>query len=193
MSRDMKSRTPARKKSGGSTLVGVFVGVVIGVLIALAVIWYVNVKPAPFVNKAQPEAAPAAKAPTSGGAAGEPVALPGKPGDPVPEKPRFDFYKILPGNAEAIPEPRPAEPAKAADAAKEMFLQAGSFQNPGEADNLKARLALMGLEASVQQIMLGDKVWYRVRLGPYVKIDELNRVRGDLAKAGIDASLAKKD
>jgi hypothetical protein len=41
--------------------------------------------------------------------ASAPVALPGKPGDPVTEKPRFDFYKILPGNAEAIPDPKPEE------------------------------------------------------------------------------------
>lgn len=191
MSRVQKSRVPVRKKSGGGTLVGVFVGVLIGVLMALAVIWYVNRKPAPFVNKAPEAAAPVARPPVPG----EPAALPGKPGDPVPEKPRFDFYKILPGNAEAIPEPanKPAGQAKGGEAPAEMVLQAGSFQNSGEADNLKARLALMGLEASVQQVMLGDKVWYRVRLGPYAKIDEVNRVRGDLAKAGIDASLAKKD
>jgi cell division protein FtsN len=49
------------------------------------------------------------------------------------------------------------------------------------------------LEAQIQQVMLQDKVWYRVRLGPYAKIDDVNRVRAELAKQGIEAAVAKKD
>ena len=79
-------------------------------------------------------------------------------------------------------------------AAKEtIFLQAGSFQTPGDADNQKAKLALLGMEASIQQVMLQDKVWYRVRLGPYAKVDEVNKIRSELAKQGIEAAVAKKD
>ena len=45
-------------------------------------------------------------------------------------------------------------------------------------DNLKARLALSGWEASVQTATLPDKsVRYRVRLGPYDNADELNRLK----------------
>ena len=72
-------------------------------------------------------------------------------------------------------------------------MQTGSFQNAGDADNQKAKLALMGVEASIQQVMLQDKVWYRVRLGPFKKIDDVNSMRSDLAKQGIEASLVKKD
>ena len=72
------------------------------------------------------------------------------------------------------------------------FLQAGSFQNPADADNMKAKLALLGLEASVEPISLPDKgVWYRVRLGPYVSVDEINRMRTQLAQNGVEASLIK--
>ncbi|MFZ2854683.1 MAG: SPOR domain-containing protein, partial [Rhodocyclaceae bacterium] len=128
---------------------------------------------------------------------------PGKPGDPVPQsgdKPRFDFYKILPGNADAIPDPKEAKPAETKgkadkeNALKEpLFLQAGSFQNAGDADNQKARLAMAGAEAAIQQVMVQDKVWFRVRLGPFNKMDELNRMRSDLAKQGIEANVVKKD
>jgi len=41
--------------------------------------------------------------------------------------------------------------------------------------------------------MLQDKVWYRVRLGPYHKMEEVNHLRADLAKQGIDANVVKKD
>ena len=47
--------------------------------------------------------------------------------------------------------------------------------------------------AEVQQVMLQDKVWYRVRLGPFKKMDEVNNVRSELAKQGVDANVVKKD
>jgi cell division protein FtsN len=202
----MKPRKPrvssSRHKSGGNTLVGLFVGLVIGVLGAAAVVWYIYKTPAPFSNKGLAPAVPAT-APQNGAA---PMALPGKPGDPIPQggdKPRFDFYKILPGNAEAIPDPKPADGKGAESKGKNeknekdaalsdpVFLQTGSFQNAADADNQKAKLAMMGSEASVQQVMLQDKVWYRVRLGPFKKMAEVNSTRAELAKQGIEANVVK--
>ncbi|NHC08304.1 SPOR domain-containing protein [Azonexus fungiphilus] len=196
MSRDMKPRkpAPAKKKSGGGTLVGMFIGLVLGVCIAAGVVWYINKAPLPFnANVQNPEAKPAPVQPA------QPMALPGKPGDPVPEK-RFQFYDILPGKADAVPdkaatapEPAKAEPAK--EAAKEskapLFLQAGSFSTAQDADNQKAKLAFMGIESAVQQVMIEDRTLYRVRIGPYFKLEELNKVRSELAKSGIEAQLSK--
>jgi cell division protein FtsN len=51
----------------------------------------------------------------------------------------------------------------------------------------------LGLEATVQQVMLQDRVWYRVRLGPFSKIDDVNRTRSELAKQGVEANVVKKD
>ena len=103
MSRDMKprKRQPAKKKSGGGTLVGMFIGLVLGVGIAAGVVWYLNKSPLPFVDKAQPPAR--ADGNGKNGQASQPLALPGKPGDPLPEK-RFQFYDILPGKADAVPD-----------------------------------------------------------------------------------------
>ena len=213
MSRDMKPRRnqPARKKSGGGTLIGMFIGLVLGVGAAAGVVWYMNKSPLPFVDKSPPprsEAAAAATAAANGKPA-QPLALPGKPGDPIPEK-RFQFYDILPGKTDAVPdkEGKPAVAAKEeikkeeskkeekkAEEPKEskqpLFLQAGSFSTAQDADNQKAKLAFMGVEAVVQQVMVQDKTYYRVRIGPYTKIDELNKTRTELAKSGIEAALAK--
>ncbi|WP_294272416.1 SPOR domain-containing protein [Propionivibrio sp.] len=204
------SKAASRKRAGGGTLLGLFIGLVLGVLAAAGVVWYIYKTPMPFNNKSQPSPVPSpaqsAAQPPGASVAAQPMALPGKPGDPIPQngdKPRFDFYKILPGNAEAIPDPKPAD-QKQADAAKgkndkestlkePLYLQTGSFQSAGDADNQKARLALMGAEASVQQVMLQDKVWYRVRLGPFSKMDEVSNMRSDLAKQGIEANVVKKD
>lgn len=206
MSRDMKPRKnqPVRKKSGGGTLVGMFIGLVLGVGVAAGVVWYLNKSPLPFVEKAQPQARPEANG--KNGQASQPLALPGKPGDPVPEK-RFQFYDILPGKADAVPNKAPPPDAKPAETKKEekkddkkeevkesktpLFLQAGSFSTAQDADNQKAKLAFMGIEAVVQQVMIQDKTFYRVRVGPYTKIDELNKVRAELAKSGVEAQLAK--
>jgi cell division protein FtsN len=208
MNSDTKSRkrtNGTRKSSSGGTLLGLFIGLVIGVLAAASVVWYIYRTPPPFSAKTQPSA-PSAP-PQQQGTPQTPLALPGKPGDPIPQpddKPRFDFYKILPGNGEAIPdpkpvatkpdEPKPGEADKRNNTLKEpVFLQAGSFQNAGDADNQKARLAMMGIEAAVQQVMLQDAVWYRVRLGPLRKIEEVNALRAELARQGIEANIVKKD
>jgi len=201
MSRDMKSRRnePARKKSAGGTLVGMFIGLVLGVGVAAGVVWYMNKAPLPFSAKVQPPSRPEVVA--ANGKPSEPVALPGKPGDPIPEK-RFQFYDILPGKADAVPD-KAGKPEAAKEDKKEekkdepkesktpLFLQVGSFSSAQDADNQKAKLAFMGLEAVIQQVMIQDRTLYRVRVGPYTRIDELNKARADLAKAGIDAQLAK--
>ncbi|MCX7171328.1 MAG: SPOR domain-containing protein, partial [Proteobacteria bacterium] len=61
-----------------------------------------------------------------------------------------------------------------------------------DADNLKAKLALIGLEASVQEVNVPDKgLMHRVRVGPFAKTDEMNRVRTQLAQNGIQATVVK--
>lgn len=83
-----------------------------------------------------------------------------------------------------------AEPtAKPAD---RFWLQAGSFANSAEAENLRARLALAGWEAQLQQGAMPDKaVRYRVRLGPYDNVDELNRIKSELARRGFDVAVIR--
>ncbi|PKO48585.1 MAG: SPOR domain-containing protein [Betaproteobacteria bacterium HGW-Betaproteobacteria-4] len=199
MSRDMKPRRkqPAKKKAAGGTLIGMFIGLVIGVALAAGVVWYINKSPLPFVERVQQPVAANGK----NGQPSQPLALPGKPGDPIPEK-RFQFYDILPGKADAVPDKAPKPEARKEEPKKEekseskesktpLFLQAGSFSTAQDADNQKAKLAFMGIEAVVQQVMIQDKTFYRVRVGPYMKIDELNKVRAELAKSGVEAQLAK--
>lgn len=208
MSRDMKPRRsqPSKKKAAGGTLVGMFIGLVIGIALAAGVVWYLNKSPLPFVDRAQPPAR-GDSANGKNGQPTQPLALPGKPGDPIPEK-RFQFYDILPGKADAVPDKAPKADAKKEEPKKDeakkedkkeepkesktpLFLQAGSFSTAQDADNQKAKLAFMGMEAVVQQVMVQEKTFYRVRVGPYIKIDELNKVRAELAKSGIEAQLSK--
>ena len=189
-----RMRSPAtRKSSSGGFLLGMFVGVVVGLAVALGIAFYLNKTPIPFITAAKPKAAE--KEPAAGDKGGPPIA--GLPQASVTDKPKFDFYKILPGAEEPVSEKELKDRARAAakgqDAAREVyFIQAGSFQNPAEADNQKARLAILGFESSVEPTNLPDKgTWYRVRLGPYTRVDDINRVRQTLAQNGIEANLIK--
>lgn len=190
-----RANPATRSRSGGGFLVGMFAGLVLGLAVALGIAFYLNKTPIPFVSA---KAKPAEKDAKPPAIAGMPT---GTAPTGTPEKPKFDFYKILPGQEETVTEKELKARAAAAaaskggqqDSSKDVyFIQAGSFQNPAEADNQKARLAILGFESSVEPAALPDKgTWYRVRMGPYRKVDEINRVRQTLAQNGIDASLVK--
>jgi cell division protein FtsN len=183
----------SRKRSSGGFLLGMFVGLFIGLTVSLMVAFYLNKSTIPFLTAKKPA--------DKDSAAGKPPAMAGLPQGPPPavttEKPKFDFYKILPGQEETVSEKELRERMRSARSQQEIpkdvyFIQAGSFQNPADADNQKARLAILGFESSVEPANLPDKgTWYRVRLGPYNKLDEINRIRQALAQNNIDASLVK--
>jgi cell division protein FtsN len=85
-----------------------------------------------------------------------------------------------------------AEAAKGAVTKERFWLQAGSFTDEADAENLKAQLAMSGWQAAVQRGTLADKsVRYRVRLGPYDNSDELARVKNQLAQRGYDVAAIK--
>ena len=71
-----------------------------------------------------------------------------------------------------------------------VFIQAGSFSRSQEADNQKAKLAMLGIEAYIQQVMVQDKTFYRVRLGPFNE-KEANNVQRELSAANIQSTMIK--
>jgi cell division protein FtsN len=178
MSRDYKNggNAPGR----GSPLgVGVVIGLLLGLCLALGVALIINKGPNPFVEK------------KSGTPAATPDQKPSAAASGSESKTKFDFYKILPGSEEAVTDKefrRPTTPA-----AKEVyFLQVAAFQNPADADNLKAQLALAGIEAKIQTAQLPDgKIWHRVRIGPFADMNELDASRAALKRNDMEANLIK--
>lgn len=221
MSRDYKpNRHSSRARepvSGGGAFKGILYGLILGLAIAAAVAWWFNRMPSPFIDKtgsasngsaqtpaksaANTSPVPSETPPTPVNAQGEngqPIALPGKPGDPAPEK-RFQFPDILSGKTDgtassdkpAAEVAKPAEVAKTSEATNGFYLMAGSFQKPSDAEAQKANLALIGFDASVQKAVIGEKVWYRVKIGPFKRQDDANRARNELKDNGIDAVPAR--
>lgn len=208
-SRAAPNKRASQKKSSGGTLLGIFVGLVVGISIAFGVVWYLNKSPLPFQNKYEgaPKAeAGKAAAPGTAATPQAPAPLPGKPGDKPTDKQRFEFYNILEGKpaapaGTAAAPVTPAAPAvsvaPAADAkpapTEIYFLQVGAFQKAADADNLKAKLALTGLETSVQEVSIPDKgTMHRVRVGPFRNADEMNRARGLLSQNGVQGTVIKQ-
>ncbi|MEW5967162.1 MAG: SPOR domain-containing protein [Pseudomonadota bacterium] len=160
------------RSGGSSVMAGVLIGLAIAAALAVGLaLWVTGNNP---FKAADPAPAPAT-APTAA-VASEP--------EPAPS---FDFYKVLPGDA-------PAElPAAPAAPALRYYLQAGAFQNPADADNLKAQLALLGIEAVIQTSEVADKgIFHRVRIGPLDAMSEVERTRGLLTQNNIPATLVKE-
>ena len=210
MSRDYKPKnTPASKsRGGGNLLIGIFIGVLLGLGIAVGVAWYMNNNKSPFVikNANRPDkgapgetagvAPPNTTPPAQPGVAAPGGALPPPVGQLTEAKPKLDFYRILPGSEEPV-SPAQIKQAETSPGAAESnrikyYLQAGSFQNAGDADNLRARLALINVEATVLSADLGDKgIWNRVMIGPYATIEDTTQLRRTLAQNGIEATMIK--
>lgn len=114
---------------------------------------------------------------------------------PPPPKPRFDFYTILPEMEVVIPEQEISGKSKQGVPQVEKpgtyVLQAGAFRKFNDAERLKASLALLGIQANVQMATINNETWYRVRIGPYNNLDELNTVRMRLRENAINAVLVK--
>src|SRR5262245_36615707 len=151
MSFDYKQVQAPRSDSSSTFLIGLFFGFLLGLAVAAGIAIYFFKTPIPFADRPKATEKPLA---------GDQKAAEATKTAKADEKPRFDFYRILPGKEETVTERQMREAAKASKpgAPKESyFLQVGSFQNPSDADNLKARLALMGMEANVEPANVAGK------------------------------------
>jgi len=71
------------------------------------------------------------------------------------------------------------------------FLQAGAFRSENDAQSTRARVLMLGLPAQVQAAQLDGAPLYRVRVGPFRGIDEMNRSREQLSRAQIESSIVR--
>ncbi len=105
-------------------------------------------------------------------------------------QPRFDFYTILPEKEVLVPdyEIKTRKRAERVGKAKDTLyvLQAGSFRNYKDADSLKARLALMGIESNIEVAEVGSTRWNRIKIGPFRKMSTVDRIRKRLRQNNID-------
>ena len=115
------------------------------------------------------------------------------------EKPRFEFYTILSELEVFVPEPEveqarpkatphtPNSVTTDSTGSKKYLLQAGSFKNSEDAERLKASLALLGVQSSIQNVTINQDSWHRVRIGPFSNPVRLRETLSTLKQNNIHA------
>jgi len=126
------------------------------------------------------------------------------------QKPTYDFYTVLPekevelpGETAAAAAPTSTAPAPATTAPADagtattpaapaapsgLQLQAGAFGNAGDAEALRARLALVGQMARIETVQANGRTLHRVRLGPYADVAARDAAQKALVEAGVAAA-----
>ena len=182
------------RRQDGNTLLGLVLGVVLGLGIAVVVALFVTKATVPFVSKPTRAAAPTepegAKLPDPN------RSLYAKDAGPAALSPSIPSSSL----STTVIAPPPPNVAPGADGTKApvverapdtsiTMLQAGAFSNADDAESMRGRLALLGFESRVQPADRDGARIFRVRLGPYGRIDDLNRARQRLIENGVEATL----
>jgi cell division protein FtsN len=176
MARDYK---PKRGKPGGfSGWTGLFSGLALGLAVAGVVYLKDHRLDAPVAS--------AGKVIKKRSHGNEPP----EPADSADESKSYAFYEMLPKFEVVVPEKdkdvRPDIKSVPETRSGTYVLQAGSYKNFSDADRVRAKLALQGIESNVQKVTVDNDTWHRIRIGPISKLDELNRLRQILRKADVD-------
>ena len=206
------------KQQRGSTLLGLIIGALFGLGAALAVAVYVTKVPVPFLNKNQPRSAetdaaeakknkdwdpnvplagknsvkpaPAASGPVGATPGPAPAASAAVATKPKPSSdPLGDLAKAK-SESKADAKPDAASSSGGADPFN-YFIQAGAFRTPEDAEQQRAKLSLMGFQAKVTEREQSGRTVYRVRLGPFDKKDEADKVKEKLDGNSIETALVR--
>jgi cell division protein FtsN len=197
----------------GNILVGIIIGVVLGLGAALAVAVYVTKVPVPFLSRNQGRTAEQDAAESRKNKDWDPNApLYGKnPAKPLPPAPAVAASGATPAAPAAaasgpVTGARPAAPAAAGSqdplgdfaAARAgssdpfiYFVQTGAFRTSEDAESQRAKLSLMGVEAKVTEREQSGRTVHRVRVGPFDRKEEADRIKERLEAGGLETALVR--
>ena len=187
MPKDYKNITSKKKTRSGNTgqLKSFFSGLAVGLCVAIIVYFYQHdlgqqteiVPPEVTIESPEPDL--------------------DLPSDTPP--PSFDFYEILPNMIVNVSEWE-AEENEDIEEQNQLgdekpgiyILQIGSFKQYDAADEQKAKLALMGIIADIQRVVINGKdIRHRVRVGPYGDPEKLSMIREQLTENNLSYMLLK--
>ncbi|KAF3982323.1 MAG: SPOR domain-containing protein [Methylococcales symbiont of Hymedesmia sp. n. MRB-2018] len=186
MTRDYKHRANQNKKKPQQTFVAWWKWLLIIVLIAVFVYFLF------FLSHSLPEIKDkqtSKKISISQKATKPKVNIP-KRQNLKPKQPRFDFYTILPETEVVVPDyeikTRSREEQFGKGKPSKYVIQVGAFREPAEADKLRARLALLGIESHVEKANVGNVIWNRVKMGPFSSSSSVSAIKTQLSQNNID-------
>jgi cell division protein FtsN len=212
-----KLRSSTLLRQRGNTLTGIIIGLIIGLAIAVAVALAITKGASPFTDKAAKTGRPADPEPSAATDPNKPMygnreaareankelaerasTKPAAEADPLGaaiagmEKPAAAPAEVHPL---AVPQ-APAAQAPAAQAAAGgdgyiYYLQAGAFREMADAESARAKLALLGFEATISDRTSDSGVLHRVRMGPYNQVEAMNKARAKLQDSGVDVAIVR--
>lgn len=71
------------------------------------------------------------------------------------------------------------------------FIQAGAFRTPQDAEQQRAKLSLLGFQAKVSEREQSGSMIYRVRLGPFDKKAEADKIKEKLDASSVETALVR--
>ncbi len=199
-------RSNPRSSRNTPFLKGLLAGLVLGVGLSAGVALYITRMPSPFVaHSTQSSTAPDKPiaempdvsrqglmnpSPVTPGSASIPFNI-----DLVRPEGTTSPTDLATFQAPATPsttsEPGSAPKSSESTTTVTYFVQTGAFSKESEAENQRANLALMGVDATVLSPEVGDKPLYRVRVGPIVSVDEVRTLVATLKNNGITTNIIK--
>ena len=204
-------KTQAKRGGGLKTGLILITGLALGLGLAAAYLMFGDRQK---LDAILPQPNPQAEAPAPRRDA-EPVAQEPDEATEAP-KPTYDFYTVLPEKEVELPgetaeaaAPGSTAPASVAPttapaatagtttpsatpaAPSGLQLQAGAFGNAGDAEALRARLALVGQMARIETVQANGRTLHRVRLGPYADVAARDAAQKALAEAGVTTTPAR--
>jgi cell division protein FtsN len=208
------NRATRMNKQGGGFLMGMVVGLLVGLSLALGVALYVTKVPVPFVNKVPQRTADQDALETERNKNWDPNApLSGKTPRPVaaasgsagkePEaaasavaQAKGKAAASASADTEAVTDPAPKAPletaaAKATGDGMAYFVQAGAYARTEDAEQQRARLAMLGFDAKITEREQAGRTVYRVRVGPYNAKEQADASKASLEGAGVEAALVR--
>lgn len=110
-------------------------------------------------------------------------------------KPRYDFYTILPDMEIVIPQHEIDERRRLEGTGKSkpgtFIVQIASFKKMSQADTLKARVAMLGIETTIQTVNTKGVIWHRVKSGPHKSFRKVDKIQNTLHRHRIDSIAIK--
>lgn len=146
-------------------------------------------------NPAKPRPVQVEAAPASDASATSPVApTPSAPGAaasaPAAKASAAAASSTSGRNPAAILAGEPVSSTTGSDALSYQ-VQAGAYGSQAEAEQQRAKLAILGLEAHLQEREVNGRTMYRVRLGPFAQREQAEDVRVKLQAAGVESALVR--
>ena len=172
-------RTIKEKKAEGTPFTnGLFVGILLGILVSIAVTLFVTNGKSPFISKE-----------TIGSCIEVNSAIGEDDVINIDEDNSYDFYDTLPKDPSNYANESIEEPQE--NRIIDYYVQVGAFSKQEPADNLKAKLALMGFESVIMSAKISENTFHRVSVGPYDEYETAKEMREKLIKEGFKANLIK--